>query len=293
MRQDDRPGGRLQQGLFIRSELAENMGCIEIPDHDGQRLAVAMLAIAQTADSCFIGRVDGEVETTNALDRENLPSKQALDCLGNGIGTFDLAADRGLKPDVRSASPAGIWLSVETAVERIVVFSLTLGTHREDGHRCLRTVVRDAASDGETRPTVGAIQEWVAVPAVAGVEEFAKAIGAGSGIGRDAGAYAAQHLAGDDTKASLARERKIRCYDRIDSGERWSFAGQALQKCFNAGHGPFKLDDHAVGVVSDEACEVFFGCEVIDEGPEPDTLNDTPDPDTLANHARTGVIGDR
>jgi hypothetical protein len=51
----------------------------------------------------------------------------------------------------------------------------------------------------------------------------------------------------------------------------------------------FKLDNHAVGVIADEAREVLLGCEAIHEGSKSYPLDDTADSDTLAKSSRIGV----
>ena len=57
VRQNDGTRGRLQQGFFFGSQVAERARCIKIANHDGERLAVAMFALAQARDGGFVGRV--------------------------------------------------------------------------------------------------------------------------------------------------------------------------------------------------------------------------------------------
>ena len=90
------------------------------------------------------------------------------------------------QPELRTASPAGVGLGVEAAVERIVVLGLAGGAHGEARHRGLRPVVGDAAGDGEARAAVGAVEKGITEAAVAGVEKLAEAIRTGGGVGGDA-----------------------------------------------------------------------------------------------------------
>ena len=46
--------------------------------------------------------------------------------------------------------------------------------------------------------------------------------------------------------------------------------------------GTFELDDDAIGVVADEAGEMFFSSQPIDERSKADALHDSADPDALA-----------
>jgi len=192
---------------------------------------------------------------------------------------------------VWTAAPAGIGLRVEAAIERIVVFGLALRAHRKYSHRGLRTVVGDPPSDGEAWPAVGAIKKWITVPAIGGVEEFAEAIGTGSGISRNAGAYVPVSLAGDDAEGNLASRCKVREQNGIDPRQRWRFGVETADERSDAELSTLKLDDHSIGVVTNEAGKMFFGCEAINERSKADTLNHASDPDNLANSFRLRVQG--
>lgn len=71
---------------------------------------------------------------------------------------------------------AGIGLSVETAVVRIIILLLTGRTHGEGGHGGFYPIIGDILDDGETGTTVGAIDEGVEVASVFRVHEFPQTI---------------------------------------------------------------------------------------------------------------------
>ena len=152
-----------------------------------------------------------------------------------GSAAFNRCAIARFQPDARTTAPAGIGLRVKAAIERVVVFGLALGAHGKDGHRGLRPVVGNAAGDGEARSAVGAVEKRIAVAAVGGIKQFAKAVGAGGGIGGNAGAYLSEHLAGDDAEAGLTCGSKIASSDGIDARQRRSFGGQTRKEARNAG----------------------------------------------------------
>src|ERR1039458_5649515 len=110
--------------------------------------------------------------------------------LANGVrsGRYGLAAllrARALtipQRKLRSADRAGVGLSVEAAVARVVVFGLTLRTHREGFHRGVRAVIGQRFDDAEARAAVGAIGERVPIAAVGRVEDLAQAIGTGRDV---------------------------------------------------------------------------------------------------------------
>ena len=81
--EDDGAGRRLQQCFFFWSEIAESARGVEIAHHDGERLAVAMLALAETHDGGFIRGVDAQMESADALDGEDLAGEEAVDGFGD------------------------------------------------------------------------------------------------------------------------------------------------------------------------------------------------------------------
>ncbi len=52
-------------------------------------------------------------------------------------------------------------LGMETAIDNIRIFFLTIGTHKETAHRCLRTVVRKVPDNRETRATMRTINKRI------------------------------------------------------------------------------------------------------------------------------------
>ena len=109
--------------------------------------------------------------------------------------------------------PAGVGLGVEAAIGGVVVFGLAGGAHWETGHGGLGAVVGDAAGDGEAGAAVCAVEEGIAVASVGGVEQLAEAVGAGGGVGGDAGADAAEILAGEDAEGGVADGGEVPGFD--------------------------------------------------------------------------------
>ena len=85
VRQHDGVRGRLQQGLFRGSQFAENACCREIAGHDGERLAIAMFALAKTRDCILTGCVHAQVESADAFDRHDFVAKEPLDRVCNRV----------------------------------------------------------------------------------------------------------------------------------------------------------------------------------------------------------------
>ncbi len=89
--------------------------------------------------------------------------------------------------DLRSADRAGVGLGVITPIGRIIILVPADGTHAKAGHGRVRPVVRQLAEDRVARPAVGAVDEWIRVPAIGGVPEFPPAVLAQCQVGRDRG----------------------------------------------------------------------------------------------------------
>src|SRR6266567_9641321 len=149
------------------------------------------------------------MKSTDAFDRHHLAIDQPVDASGDRIVRDDRISVSTDEPDMRTAVPAGVGLGVEAAIQRVVVLPLAGMAHREGSHRGLRSVVRDAARDGEPRAAIGAVQKWIAIAAIAWVKQFAEAIGASSRVGGNSGAYTSKHLAADYRKARITRDRKV------------------------------------------------------------------------------------
>ena len=80
-RQHDGPRRRLQQGRFLLGQLAQLARRLDVPHHDGERFAVAVLSLAQSHHGGFIGRIDRQMESADALDGHDFAGHQAIDTL--------------------------------------------------------------------------------------------------------------------------------------------------------------------------------------------------------------------
>ena len=112
MRQHDGAGGRLEQRLFFQGEMAECTRGGEIADHHGKRLAIAVLALAETHDGVFAGRIHAEVETADALDGHDFAGEKPLDGFGDGVGLSTATIWRS--PIDEDPSIGGPWVPSQT-----------------------------------------------------------------------------------------------------------------------------------------------------------------------------------
>ena len=103
----------------------------------------------------------------------------------------------------RTAGGAACRLSVEAAGSGVLIFCATFCAHGKGRHRRLRPVIRPCARwhNRQSRAAIGAIQEWIAVAAVGGIEQFPEALLANGHVRRNEYFTRNVGLAGLDAKA--------------------------------------------------------------------------------------------
>ncbi len=84
-RQQDRPAPVHEQPLFIGGESQETPRLIQVGQHQGQGLFIAMLALAQSQHGFFISRVHREMKPAQSLDCENAAFGEQFRGLGDSV----------------------------------------------------------------------------------------------------------------------------------------------------------------------------------------------------------------
>ena len=218
LQQNNRRFGRAQQSFFQRRNFTFGFYAFQRWKHERERLFLALLAFAQTADRVIVTRIHHQMKSTQSLDRDDFPFTNRLGGGEQGIvirrtgvapvsmffesatGEMPVATFPKFQP--RPANRARIRLGVEAAVARVVVFGLALRAHRERLHRGVRAVVGQGLDDAEARAAVGAVGERIAVAAVFGIEDFAQAIRARGDVRQNERGFVAAGFAGADFKIS-------------------------------------------------------------------------------------------
>ncbi len=120
---DDRPLGRGQHRPFGGRGMHEPLGRSRVGHHHRQRLFLARLALTQPRDRRRIARVAGQVETAQPLDGDDLAPNKPRERLGHRVDIRDRGRVGIEHCKARTAGRARVGFGVETAVERIPVFS--------------------------------------------------------------------------------------------------------------------------------------------------------------------------
>src|ERR1700686_3511195 len=164
--------------------------------HQRERFLLAMLALAKMRYGVGTAGIGEKLESSDAFERNDLTLQKGFDRI------FDGAVE------LRPAHQAGIGLRVEAAVRWVLVFLATHRTQCELLHRGVRPVVRDVDDNGVARSAIGAIGERVFKAAIAGIEQFLAAVGAGGQVGEKVDRFAGIALAGENLKPGRALRGK-------------------------------------------------------------------------------------
>src|SRR5581483_7082819 len=142
-----------------------------------------MLPLPEPLYGLSIERITGQVVATQALDGENLASRELLRGGSNGIG--EAVPGPIEQSHLWATGRTGIGLSMKASIERIFILRLAERAEWEVAHSGLVAVVGNILDNGEAWPTVGAVNEGIAIPSVSRIKEFVQAVTTGGCIRRD------------------------------------------------------------------------------------------------------------
>ena len=282
--QHDGAFGGFQGALLRLVDMARTARVGRARYHDGERLALAALALTQLRQRIGIRGVAHQMEAAEALHRHDAAVEQQLDRFReNGVGGFAGIAPLRLLPalrkvhpaDVRAAIPTGIGLRMEAAVERIGVFGGATRAHGEILHGRCGAVVGQRPDDGEARAAVRAVDERIAVATVFGVEQLVKAIVASGQIGGDQRGLLGVAIVGEaDVERAEPFQRHLLEVDLLDlcGGRRVhvQLGDELVQQARLA----LGVDEHAFHSVENPAVELVFLRQTIHEGAKAHPLHD-------------------
>ena len=204
-----------------------------------------MLPLSQSIDSLSAGRVARQQESAQSLDGQDSALPEQV-----GGGTDDIATGNAFARAVNqvqagAAHGAGVGLGMKTAVQRVIIFPLAIGTHPELPHGGPGPIVGYVFDDGEAGPAVGAVGEGVAIAPVLRREDLFPAWEAGGNVRRDQLVFPLLSKAPADLKALVAPDGDRRGSDRLDPGHRRSLGRECELETLNSLCRPLHFDLHA------------------------------------------------
>src|SRR5918992_275930 len=267
---------RGEQRLFVRGDEADLTYLSEAACHEREGLVLAHLAAPQVIYSLLVEWVAGQMVTAETFYGDDSPATQHPRGACNGVirAGVKLVPEPVEQPYLRSAYGAGVGLGVEAAVGGILVLAAAVGAHSKARHRSRGPVVRNRAGDGETRTTVRAVGERVAVAPVRGVQKLSQAIFARSDIRRDERLTTQPIPALLDAELAVPERRERLPEDGLDHGQGRGVYFQRAHEASELLRRALDFDADTLSIVADRPREPVPACQGVDEGPEADPLHD-------------------
>ena len=176
--------------------------------------------------------------------------------------------------DMGAAFEARVGLRVEAAVQRVAVLAGAALAHGEVLHGGALAVVGQLLDDGEPRPAVRAVDERVAVAAVVGVEQLARAVVAGGQVGRhERGLLHGAGVREADLEGVEVLQRDLLERHLLDARGRRRVLRQLDDELVEQLGLALGMDEHAVGRVEHPAVYQVLLRQSIDEGAESHPLH--------------------
>ena len=138
-----------------------------------------------------VRRIAGQMKTAQSLDRQDSTLLQYLPRFADFRKAAPSKVERRAQLVAqhqckrRSALGTRVGLRVKTPVRWIFVLREAPFTHCEAGHGSQRPVIGNLPRDGVARAAVGAVGEWITVPAISCAAEIPQAVVAGGDIRRN------------------------------------------------------------------------------------------------------------
>ena len=279
---------REHAGLLV-AHLAHLARVVDRGGHHGERLALAPLARAQLRHRLGAVRIAHEVEAAKPLhrhdaalcqqprgareDRVALLARRAPGYRAERrrhVAAFVLAPAH-----LRAARKACVGLGVEATVEWIAVFGGAPLAQGEVLHGRAGAIVGQLLDDGEARAAVRAVDERIAIAAVVGVEQFARAIVAGGKVGRhERGLLHGGGVGKADLERVETLDRHLFERDFLHARGCRRVLGQLEHELVEQLPLAFRMGEHAVGGVEHPAVHEVLLRHAVDEGAKAHPLHD-------------------
>src|SRR4051794_12931084 len=138
---------------------------------------------------------------------------------------------------------------MKTSARRVMVFTLALPTHWKSRHCGVFAIVRDVAENGESRPTVGAINKRITVSTIGGIKQLAQAFVTNGHVWSNPRPASISIAARRNSKVLLAPGGNRVVDDLLYGGLRRRLLSHVPEKAIKDVTIALQLDEHAGAVV--------------------------------------------
>jgi len=262
-----------QEPLLLILDVTVRLHFFHVAAHDGKGLVLSELSGSQGRDGAMVFSAANQMKTPDPFDRHDRALQEEVK------GPVQSISRKGFSLSIhqsqgRPASRAGIGLGVKPTVHRILIFPTADRAHGERIHGCLVTIIGNVFDDGESRAAESAVDEGIAVPEVAGGEEFCQARITGGHIGRDEGKSLRGFLALPDFETGVTLGLGGDGLEGFNPGKRRGKPDQPLNEEIESLILTLRIDEHSLFIVKDPSPDGMGQGQIVNKGSVSNALND-------------------
>ena len=192
-------------------------GNSQVRKHHSKWLIGPDFATAQFLNRGFTPGIAGQEKPTQSLDRDDFSFLQQDDGRAERIFRWNRESMTVAKLQTRPAYGAGVGLSMEAPIERIVIFLLAPGAHVEFGHSRFGAIIGDILDDREPGAAIRTVGKRIPMAPVVGIEDLIPAGRTGRNVRRYQLILPLFFQALLDYEGAEAGRRKILEFQRFDA----------------------------------------------------------------------------
>jgi hypothetical protein len=209
-----------------------------------------------------------------ALDCADLAIKHRLGKVPNRVARRKRIATAVQNAQLRPTRWAAGRLRVKATIGRVVILGLAGRAHRKTGHRRAGSIIRRSCDNCQARPAIGAVEKWIPVPSVTGIEQFGQAIVTCRNVRRDKHITGLINIAWLDVKLTFALLGKQIARQLLDASQRRRLGDQFRNELIDDLPISFYFDEDAAGTILNEARQVQAPGQAVHERAKSHALND-------------------
>jgi hypothetical protein len=178
-------------------------------------------------------------------------------------------------------------LGMKAPVRWVFILLLADRAHFERCHRCFVTVIRNIFDDRKSWTTQGTVDKGITIPKVFRRKKFRKTFITGGHVRRDEDEFLLSVFTLPDFKSDVTYRIKVFHSEGFNSGQGRGMGRDILNELMKTSIFAFGIDKHSFSIVEDPSSNRMGFGQIVDKGPETDSLNDSSDVDLHPFHVNT------